>query len=119
MPESDGSDRRRFGRIDLEEPLAGWIGDVRIDIVEVSLVGFRVLHEARFPPGQDQEIRLAWQGREMRFACTIVRSTLFRLAKNAAEKSIYQSGIRIEKGVGDSETTLRNLIAHRVIRALE
>jgi hypothetical protein len=119
MPDNDGPERRRFGRIDLEEPLTGWIGDVRLDIVEVSVVGFRALHEVRFPPGEHHEIALTWQGREMRFACTMIRSTLFRLAKNAAEKSIYQSGIRIETGVGDSEQSLRDLIAYRVMRALE
>lgn len=119
MPDSSGPERRRFGRIDLEQPLTGFIGEIRIDIVEVSVVGFRVLHEARFPPGEDREIRVTWQEREMRFACNIVRSTLFRLAKNAAEKSIYQSGVRIEEATGDSETVLRDLIAHRVMRALE
>ena len=119
MPEGDGAERRRFGRIDLEEPLTGLIGDVPVDIVEVSVVGFRAHHEARFPPGEDREIALRWQGREMRFLCTIIRSTLFRLAKNASEKSIYQSGVKIERSIGDSEATLRDLIAHRVMRALE
>lgn len=119
MPEDEGGDRRRFGRIYLEEPLTARIGEVHVGIVDVSLVGFRALHEARFPPGEDREIVVNWQDREMRFACTIVRSTLFRLAKNAGEKSVYQSGVKIERSIGDSETALRDLIAHRVMRALE
>lgn len=119
MPESQESDRRRFGRIDLEQALKGFVGEIPVDVVEVSIVGFRVLHELRFPPGEDTQVRLEWQGRPMRFACHIVRSTLFRLGRTPAEKSIYQSGIRIDQGDGNSETVLRDLIADRVIRALE
>ena len=119
MPENEGVERRRFGRIDLEKPLTGHIGEVQVEVVEVSVVGFRVLHEVRFPPGEDSAITLDWDGRQMRFGITIVRSTLFRLAKNAFEKSLYQSGIRIDRAFGDSETALRDLIAHRVMRALD
>ncbi|HUP49606.1 MAG TPA: hypothetical protein VNA04_12540 [Thermoanaerobaculia bacterium] len=119
MPTSEGQERRRFGRIDLDEPLTAFLGDARVEVAEVSIVGFRVLHEARFQPGEERELRVSWSGREMRFACEIVRSTLFRLAKSGAEKSIYQSGVRIERAVGDSEKILRDLIAERVIRALD
>lgn len=118
MPETEEQDRRRFGRIDLEHPLKGSIGGIPIDVVEVSVVGFRVMHESRFPPGDDGEVRVDWQGKEMRFSCNIVRSTLYKLAKTPADKSIYQSGVRIGQAFGDSETILRELVAHRVMRAL-
>lgn len=117
MPED--RDRRRFGRIDLDEPLPAFIGETPVDVVEVCVVGFRVLHEARFPPGESREIRVRWETHEMRFACHIVRSTLFRIARTGAEKSIYQSGIEIEQPIGNSELVLRDLVADRVMRALE
>ena len=119
MPEQQESDRRRFGRIDLEKPLKGFVGDVLVSVVEVSIVGFRVLHEQRFPPGDESEVRIEWDGRQMRFGCHIVRSTLFRLGRTPAEKSVYQSGIRIDRSYEESDTVLRDLIAHRVIRALD
>jgi hypothetical protein len=118
MPGSGEHDRRRFGRIDLEQPLKGAIGSIPVDVVEVSVGGFRVMHESRFIPGEDGEVRIDWQGKEMRFSCSVVRSTLFKLAKTPADKSTYQSGVRIGQAVGDSEATLRDLIAHRVMRAL-
>lgn len=118
MPETEDQDRRRFGRIDLEQPLKGSIGSIPVDVVEVSVVGFRVMHETRFVPGEDGEVRVDWQGKEMRFSCNVVRSALYKLAKTPADKSIYQSGVRIGQAAGDSETILRSLIAHRVIRAL-
>ena len=111
-------DRRRFGRIDLEEPLPALVGDVKAEVVDVSVGGFRILHEARFPQNDAREIRFSWNGHDMRFACHIVRSTLFRLAKAAGEKTLFQSGARIDEPFGDSETVLRSLIAERVTQAL-
>jgi hypothetical protein len=111
-------DRRRFGRIELEQPLKGLIDDIPVDVVEVSIAGFRVTHQARFPPGQGSELRVSWRGGEMRFRCAIARSTLFKIAKTPAEKSVFQSGIRVDEAFGDSEKVLRDLIAERVMRAL-
>ena len=118
MPPGADDDRRRFGRIELEQPLKGSIDDVPVDVVEVSIAGFRVTHQARFPPGGGSELRVSWGAREMRFRCGIARSTLYKLAKTPSEKSIYQSGIRVDEAFGDSEIILRDLIAERVIRAL-
>lgn len=119
MPEIEERERRRFGRIDLEQPLQGVIGATPVNVVEVSIVGLRVMHEARFPPGEDTDARVSWQGKEMHFRCHIVRSTLFKLAKTAADKSIYQSGIRLDESFGESEKLLRDLIAQRVMRAIQ
>lgn len=119
MPEIEERERRRFGRIDLEQPLEGIIGAIPVHVVEVSIVGLRVMHEVRFPPGEDTEVRVSWQGRTMHFRCHIVRSTLFKLAKTATDKSIYQSGIRLDESFGESERLLRDLIAQRVMRAIQ
>jgi len=116
---ASGAEKRQYGRITLEEPLQGWIGEIAVDVLEASVTGFRVIHGARFPPGEARQIRVLWGSREMRFSCQIARSMLFQLAKNAGEKSVYQSGVRLEEAFGDSESVLRDLIADRVIRALE
>ena len=112
------AERRQFGRIALDPPLRGWVGDVQVDVVEASVTGFRVVHFVRFPPVISRQIRVEWDGREMRFACQIIRSMLFQLA-TAGQKSVYQSGVRLEEPVGNSEQVLRDLIADRVVRALE
>ena len=113
-----GAERRQFGRIALDPPLPGWVGETPVDVVEASVTGFRVVHSARFPPVMSRQIRLVWNGKEMRFGCQIVRSMLFQLAK-PGEKSVYQSGVRLDEAIGDSEHVLRDLIAERVVRALE
>lgn len=115
----DDRDRRRYGRIELDEALPGAVGEVPVRVTDVSVTGFRVLHEARFPPGEAKQIRIEWEGQTLRFAVHIARSTLFKLAASPGEKSIYQSGVNIDSAPDDSESVLRNLIADRVIRALE
>lgn len=112
-------ERRRYGRIQLEQPLAASIGDVPVRIADVSLVGFRVLHEARFPPGDARTIRFSWEERQLGFHCHVVRSTLLQLARNVNEKTVYQSGVRIDAGIADSEALLREFITGRIVRALE
>jgi hypothetical protein len=112
-------ERRRFGRVELDHPLTASIGDIPIEIVDVSVVGFRVMHEMRFIAGESKVIRLAWNGREMKFVCHVVRSILHRLARTSSEKTIYQSGVQIDAAIGDAETVLRDFIADRVKRALE
>lgn len=116
---ASGAERRQYGRITFEQPLQGWVGETPVEVLEASVTGFRVIHGARFPPGEARQIRIQGGAREMRFSCQVIRSMLFQLAQNAGEKSVYQSGIRIEAALGDSETVLRDLIADHVIRALE
>lgn len=115
------SDRRRYGRIQLDEdPMPAVIDGVGVQVLELSVVGFRVSHDMRFPgTAEKREIKLDWDGRKMQFACSIVRSTMHQLARRPGEKSIYHSGVRILDAVDDSELVLRDFIASRIIRALE
>jgi hypothetical protein len=114
-----GDERRAFGRIELDPPLRGFLDEIPVSVVDVSVSGFRVAHDARIAPAPTRRIRLEWDDKEMEFGCVVARSTLFRLARTASEKSIYHSGVRILEPVGESEAHLRDLIARRVIRALE
>ena len=111
-------ERRRFGRVELDEPLAALIGDIPVEVVDVSVAGFRMMHETRFLAGESKVIRMVWNGREMKFVCHVVRSILHRLARTSSEKTIYQSGVQIDAAIGDAENTLRDFIADRVKRAL-
>lgn len=119
--QSREGDRRRYGRIQLDDdPLPATIDLVPVRIIELSVVGFRVEHTDRFPGNLERrELKLTWEGKMMQFACSVVRSTMHQLARRAGEKSIYHSGIRIEEPIGDSDLMLRDFIASRIIRALE
>lgn len=115
-------ERRRYGRIRLDLPLSGRLDDQRVKVLELSVVGFLVAHEKRLEaeaPGQQHVLTLDWQGTKFSLQCEVVRSTLWRLAKSTAERSIYQSGLRIVDVSRESFELLREVIADRIIRALE
>ena len=113
------NDRRRYGRIKLDEPLPGQFGVSRVRVLELSVDGFQVAHEARYAPGEVDHLVVDWQGTKLDLICRLMRSTLWRLAKSLSEKSIYHSGLQIIDAIGDSYEKLRELIAERIIRALE
>lgn len=90
-----------------------------VRVIEVSVSGMLIEHDARILPAPTRIMRMEWEGKPMEFGCVVTRSTLFQLARNPAEKSVYHSGVRILEAVGQSDKVLRDFIAERVIRALE
>ena len=112
-------ERRRYGRIRLDEPLVARLGETPVRVLELSVVGFLVAHEARLVPGTTQHLKVDWQNDEIEMECNVVRSTLYRLAKNLGDKSVYHAGLRIVRFARDDFDRLRHLIAERVVRALD
>lgn len=78
-----------------------------------------VAHERRYAPGEIDQLVIEWQGTNLRLMCRLVRSKLWRLAKALGERSIYHSGLQIVDALGDAYQMLRDIIAERIIRAIE
>ena len=113
-----GIERRRYGRVRLETPLNAEFAETRARVLEISVVGILIAHEGKIPPGTTHDLVLDWEGTKLDFVCRVIRSTLWRLAKAAGEKSVYHSGLRIMESRGDSLLRLRELLAERILRAL-
>jgi len=90
-----------------------------VSVIDASVTGFRIAHDARIVPVPTRRIRVHWEDKTMEFGVVVARSALYRLAQNATEKTIFHSGIHILEGVDDSERILRELVEARVIRALD
>ena len=118
---SHGQERRRYGRIRLDLPISGRLNDLRVKVIEMSVVGFLVAHENRISPapGETRTLTLEWQGVALDLDCEIVRSTLWRLARSGTDRSIYHSGLRVTGVSGDAFNLLREMIADRILAALE
>ena len=115
----NGSERRRYGRIKLDQHLPARFGETRVKVLELSIIGFRVAHEGRLPMGESRRLVVDWQGAPIELGCTLVRSNLWRLAKMMGEQSIYHSGLRIVETSTEAFDRLRELIGERIIRALD
>jgi hypothetical protein len=112
-------ERRRYGRIQLDTPLRARFGDYDVRVIELSLVGFLAAHEGRLATGAVQHFILEWDGRPIHLECSVARSTLYRLGRSLGEKSIYHTGLRIIRFENDGFDLLRELIADRIVRALD
>ena len=112
------AERRRYGRIRLDLPLSARFGGARVKVLEVSLLGFLIAHEGRIEDPEPRSLVLQWQDTKIELGCTIVRSTLWRLAKAMGEASVYHSGLHIIESSRESFDALRELIGERILRAL-
>jgi len=112
-------ERRRYGRIKLDQFLHARFGAARVRVMEISLLGFRIAHEGRLAERETRPLVIDWQGSTIKVETRIVRSTLWRLAKQMGEQSIYHSGLRIVETSREAFDQMRELIGERIIRALE
>jgi hypothetical protein len=114
------TERRRYGRIRLDDPLAGTFADRPVRVLEVSMWGLLVAHENRMATEETHPLVMKWDGHSIALSCEVVRSTLWRLSKAMGERSVYHSGLRIVEGPDQAAfAKLRDLILERVMRALE
>jgi len=92
----------------------------RVFLVDLSRTGVRVAHQGAVPAiGQVCRLEFNWHERAVVLDCRVMRNELVKLAKSDSEKSLYHAGMHIEHAHGDSEATLRELIADIVARALD
>jgi hypothetical protein len=112
-------ERRRYGRIQLDQPVPARLGEFRVRIIEISLAGFRLLHEARISTLTPYELTFEWNGLAGTFLVKAARTSLWRLARTAEERSIHQSGVHIVEASAEALAMLREFVADRVIRAIE
>ncbi|HEX6095120.1 MAG TPA: hypothetical protein VF432_02260 [Thermoanaerobaculia bacterium] len=112
-------ERRRYGRISLDDPMRARFGGNEVRVIELSVVGFLAAHEGRLTTGDVQHFVLDWDGKPIALECAVARSTLYRLGKSLGTKSIYHTGLRIVRFEGDGFQRLRELIADRIVRALD
>lgn len=107
-------------RVKLTRPLAGRCGLARVYLVEASVEGIRIAHQGAVQAvGQTLRVEFAWEGKHIGIECAVVHNTLFRLAKTAEEKSVYQAGLRITEASENSRAVLKQLVADCVARALD
>jgi hypothetical protein len=112
-------ERRRFGRIRLDHPMNGRFGEAPVQILDISITGALIAHEGRRPQGEQRRLTLEWEERTLELTCAIVRSTVWRLARGAGEQSVYHSGLRLIEASAEAQELLREVIAARILRALE
>jgi hypothetical protein len=107
------TERRRFPRVKLREPLRGAAGNSRIYVLDASPGGMRVAHQGTLPPpGQIIRIELPTDVGTVKIDCEIVRTVPQPPPLTQTRKPIFHSGVIIVAAVDrQSAERLKTLFA--------
>ncbi len=73
-------------------------------MVDVSLAGFRILHDGKLAPGTLHRLEFDWNEELYAFRVKVVRS---QIGGRSGEKLIYHSGLLLVEGIGPSKENLQ------------
>jgi hypothetical protein len=114
--QSSGEERREFQRLVLGQPQAGTFQSVPIVLIEMGILGTRVVHKVPFE-GTKGDLRFVYDGNVVTMRCEVVRTSEVDPARYGGAG--LASGMRFLAAVGDSGNFLRSMLVHLVSRALE
>jgi PilZ domain-containing protein len=96
------NDRRRHQRVTLPQPIRAAIGPIRVYVLDASVGGMRVAHQAALPhPGEFCRIEVPSQLGPICLDCEVVRTT--------TDKNLFQSALEIIAADRQSAERLRNI----------
>jgi hypothetical protein len=103
---SGGIEQRGAVRLPLSEPLPVTLSDATAKMIEISLIGCRLQHDARMQVGTMATLDLPWRGYTTRLQVLIKRSE-FRMGQ-------YTSGLQFCPSIFDSPEPVPSIIASTV-----
>jgi hypothetical protein len=103
-------DQKRLAeRIELKQPIEGTIGDVAVQIVELSLLNCRVEHYGRLTMGSNASLHFQWRGEKIKLKGKVARTEM----RPIGGKPGYSSAVQFATSLEDSPEPLQ-----RVVRSL-
>lgn len=88
------TERRRFPRLKLREPLRGAVGGARIYVLDASVGGMRVAHQGTLPPpGAFCRIELPTAMGTIKVDCEVVRTVPQPPPLTQTQRPIFHSGL--------------------------
>lgn len=114
------NDRRAIGRVRLLKPLNGTIGTSKVFISDMSLKGFRVVHQEPLgKPGTSCQLKFDCEGMPLRADCQVAWSQPQPAPKTSTAKPLFHSGLQLTKASDTVLDVLREFIAVHVLRAID
>ncbi len=105
------TERRRFHRVMLQQPIRAFAGAVAVQLVDASIAGLRLLHQNPLPAtGMTCRIMFQSEFGPISVDCEVVH-TVERPAASFGEPPIYQSGLRVLAADRQSQERLREMVA--------
>lgn len=110
---SPHEERREFQRLLLDPPVPATLGTTPVSIVEIGVLGARILHAAALDD-EAGDLHFSWNDAALAMRCGVVRTFSGRDAHGG-----LQSGVRFLAALDDSGVRLREMLAELVVRALD
>lgn len=116
MQSTGGEERREFQRLILGQPHAGTFQSVPVVLIEMGILGTRVLHKVPFET-QRGDLRFVFDGNVVTMRCEVVRTSEVDPARYGGAS--LSSGMRFLAAVGESGNHLRSMLVQLVSRSLD
>src|SRR5687768_1209890 len=112
------SNRRKFERIRLSQPVQGAVGSQSVVVRDLSLLGCGLEHHLPLEVGSKVKLAFPWDGDSILIESSVIRCKLERsLGDN--DLNVYKSGLRFHATAGEPIGILRDMIVTQVSRALD
>jgi len=111
------NDRREFQRLKLAKPLLALLDGHNALVLDIGIGGAFIEHHGRLQPGARVRLTFRWQGSDVEFVCSAIRSDAVRDDGNA-RNIVSQTGLRFVEAVGSAEERLQEMMATFVGRIL-
>lgn len=109
-------ERREFQRLGLDQPIAGTFNSTPVVMLEVGILGTRLLHKVPFD-SERGELRFVFEGNVVAMRCDVVRT--IQVDPKRYGGAGLASGMKFLAAVGESGDHLRSMLVRLVSRALE
>ena len=104
-------DQKRLGeRIELKQPIEGTIGDVAVQIVELSLLNCRVEHYGRLTMGANASLHFQWRGEKIKLKGKVARTEMRPIGGKPGYSSAVQFATALEDSPEPLQRVLRGLV---------
>ncbi|MDQ6802382.1 MAG: PilZ domain-containing protein [Acidobacteriota bacterium] len=104
------SERRRFHRVTLVQPIRAFAGATPVQVVDASIAGLRVLHQNQLPQsGATCRVMFQSEFGPISVDCEIVHTV--ERANDPGDNLTLQTGLRVLAADRQSQERLREMIA--------
>jgi hypothetical protein len=112
---------RRVQRVHLSLPATGRFGANQVVVVDISVLGARIEHNAALgtPTGGDANLSFMWEDEQISVDCRVVRSRLERFSVGSDGMTVYHSGLEFLDPAQETRAQLKRIIGRFIARALD
>ena len=110
------NERRSFQRLKLPKPILASMDGRSALILDIGVGGAFVEHRGRAMPGLNAKLTFRWQGVEITFDTSVIRSSIIR--EGGEEGLVSQSAVSFTTGHADSADRLQDMMASFVGQVL-